>query len=84
MMQKSKNEVEAHYYLRRIKTPILHIIGKLDGIFGYGESYLPWKNLVGTEPENLKTIEYDNFGHGIPKDTIIKYHQSWIEKYSTN
>ena len=84
MMQKSKNEVEAHYYLRRIKTPILHIIGKLDGIFGYEESYLPWKNLVGTEPENLKTIEYDNFGHGIPKDTIIKYHQSWIEKYSTN
>ena len=84
MMQKSKNEVEAHYYLRRIKTPILHIIGKLDGIFGYGESYLPWKDLVGTEPENLKTIEYDNFGHGIPKDTIIKYHQNWIEKYSTN
>ena len=31
-----------------------------------------------------KTIEYYNFGHGIPKDTIIKYHQSWIEKYSTN
>ena len=35
MLQKSKKEVEAHYYVRRIKTPILHIVGKEDGIFGY-------------------------------------------------
>ena len=83
MMQKSKKEVEAHYYLRRIKVPILHIAGKLDGIFGYDETFVPWKNLVGTEEKDLKIIELENIGHGIPNDTIIKYHQNWIENYFT-
>ena len=58
MMQKSKKEIEAHYYVRRIKTPIFHIIGKQDGIFGYKESYLPWKELIGTPKEKLKVIGY--------------------------
>ena len=35
MLQKSRKEIEAHFYLRRIKIPILHIVGKLDGIFEY-------------------------------------------------
>ena len=56
MMQKSKKEVEAHYYIRRIKTPILHIVGKEDGIFGFEESYKPWKELIGTPKNKLKLI----------------------------
>ena len=83
MAQKSKKEIEAHYYIRRIKTPIFHIVGKLDGIFG-PETYNPWKKLIGTPKKDLKTIEYDEYGHGIPKDTIIKYHSNWIKKYSIN
>jgi len=83
MMQKSKKEIEAHYYLRRIKTPVFHIIGKQDGIFGYKESYLPWKNLIGTPEKDLKLLEYDEFGHGIPIDTIIKYQSNWAKKYFT-
>ena len=81
MMQKSKKEIEAHYYVRRIKTPVFHITGKLDGIFG-PEAYLPWKKLIGTPSKDLMTIEYNEYGHGIPKDTIIKYHADWIKKYS--
>ena len=82
MMQKSKKEIEAHYYVRRIKTPVFHISGKLDGIFGPEDAFIPWKKLIGTAPKDLRTIEYDEYGHGIPKDTIIKYHSNWIKKYS--
>ena len=81
-MQKSKKEIDEHYYLRRVKTPIFHIVGKLDATLGYEDVYLPWKKLVGTDRKDLKTLELDGFGHGIPKDTIVKYHKSWIEKYS--
>ncbi len=84
MLQKSKKEVEAHYYVRRIKTPILHIIGKEDGIFGYEENYKPWKKLIGTPKDKLKLIELDNVGHGLPWDTIIKHHSNWIKAHTSN
>ena len=84
MLQKSKKEVEAHYYVRRIKTPILHIIGKEDGIFGYEENYKPWKKLIGTSKDKLKLIELDNVGHGLPWDTIIKHHSNWIKAHTVN
>ena len=82
-MQRAKKEIDEHFYLRRVKTPIFHIVGKLDATLGYEDVYLPWKKLVGTDLDDLKTLELDDFGHGIPKDTIVKYHKSWIEKYST-
>ncbi len=84
MLQKSKKEVEAHYYVRRIKTPILHIIGKEDGIFGYEKNYKPWKKLIGTPKEKLKLIELDDVGHGLPWDTIIKHHSNWIKVNTIN
>ena len=84
MMQKSKKEVEAHYYIRRIKTPILHIVGKEDGIFSYEKSYKPWKNLIGTPNDKLKLIELDNVGHGLPGDTIVKNHLNWIKAHTSN
>ena len=83
-MQKPKKEIDEHYYLRRIKTPIFHIVGKLDGTLGYEDIFIPWKKLVGTNREDLVTLELEGVGHGIPRDTIIKYHQNWIEKYSIN
>lgn len=82
-MQRAKKEIDEHFYLRRVKTPIFHIVGKLDATLGYEDVYLPWKKLVGTDLDDLKTLELEDFGHGIPKDTIVKYHKSWIEKYST-
>ena len=84
MMQKSKKEVEAHYYIRRIKTPILHIVGKEDGIFSCEKSYKPWKNLIGTPNDKLKLIELDNVGHGLPGDTIVKNHLNWIKSHTSN
>ena len=82
MIQKSKKEIEAHYYVRRIKTPILHIIGKEDGIFGYEENFKPWKKLIGTPKEKLKTIELENVGHGLPWDTIVRHQSKWIKTHS--
>ncbi len=84
MMQKSRKEVEAHYYVRRIKTPILHIVGKEDGIFGFEESYKPWKELIGTPKDKLKLIELDNVGHGVPWDTVRKHHSNWIKAHTSN
>ena len=84
MLQKSKKEIEAHYYVRRIKTPILHIIGKEDGIFGYEENYKPWRKLIGTPKDKLKLIELDNVGHGLPWDTIIKHHSNWVKTHTLN
>lgn len=82
-MQKSKKEIDEHYYVRRIKTPIFHMVGKLDGTLGYEDVYLPWKKLIGTDEKNLISLELEDFGHGLPKDSIIKYHQNWIKKYFT-
>ena len=69
----TQKEIDEHFYLRRVKTPIFHIVGKLDATLGYEDVYLPWKKLVGTDLEDLKTLELEDFGHGIPKDTIVKY-----------
>jgi len=80
-MQKSKKEIDEHYYVRRVKTPIFHMVGKLDGTLGYEDVYLPWKKLIATPKKDLKTLELEDFGHGLPKDSIIKYHSSWAKKY---
>jgi hypothetical protein len=55
MLQESKKEIEPHIYLRRIKLLILHIVGKLDGVFDYEKSFKPWNELVGT-PEKEKKL----------------------------
>ena len=39
--------------------------------------------LIGTDEKNLISLELEDFGHGLPKDSIIKYHQNWIKKYFT-
>tara|TARA_A100001011_G_scaffold351285_1_gene391268 strand:- start:2753 stop:5035 length:2283 start_codon:yes stop_codon:yes gene_type:complete len=75
-------ETDYHYYTRRIKTPILHIVGKLDPVVSYNEMFLPWKEIIGTPKKDLKIIEMDDVGHFVPRDTIYKYHRNWIKKYS--
>ena len=74
MLQKSRKEIESHLYIRRIKIPILHIVGKLDGIFEFEESFLPWNELVGTPKKDKNIIILDNKGHGIPRDIMIQNH----------
>ena len=82
MLQKSRKEIEAHLYLRRIKIPILHIVGKLDGIFEYEDSFLPWNKLIGTPKKDKLNIVLDNAGHGLPKDVIIENHLEFLKKYN--
>tara|TARA_B100000945_G_scaffold189624_1_gene152293 strand:- start:214 stop:429 length:216 start_codon:yes stop_codon:yes gene_type:complete len=71
-MQRSKKEIDQHYYLKIVKTPIFHTVGKLDATLGYEDVYLPWKKIVGTDLKDLRTLELEDFGYGIPKDTIAK------------
>jgi hypothetical protein len=84
MLQKSRKEIEAHFYLRRIKIPILHIVGKLDGIFEYEDSFLPWNKLIGTPEEDKFIIAIDKAGHGdgISQDIIINNHLELLKKYN--
>jgi len=84
MLQKSRKEIESHIYLRRIKIPILHIVGKLDGIFEYEDSFLPWNKLIGTPEEDKFIIAIDNAGHGdgISRDIIINNHLELLKKYN--
>ena len=82
MLQKSRKEIESHLYIRRIKIPILHIVGKLDGIFEFEESFLPWNELVGTPEKDKNIIILDNIGHGIPRDIRMKNHLKFLKKYN--
>ena len=82
MLQKSRKEIESHLYVRRIKIPILHIVGKLDGIFEFEDSFIPWNELVGTPDEDKKIVILDEIGHGLPKDLMIDKHLQFIKKYN--
>ena len=82
MLQKSKKEIEPHIYLRRIKIPILHIVGKSDGFFDHEKSFKPWNKLIGTPEKDKTNIILENTGHGLPKDTIIKYQLEFLKKYN--
>ena len=82
MLQKSRKEIESHFYIRRIKIPILHIVGKLDGIFEYEDSFLPWNDLIGTPKENKEIIILDKTGHGLPNDVVIKNQLKFLKKYN--
>ena len=82
MLQKSKKEIEPHIYLRRIKIPILHIVGKSDGFFDHEKSFKPWNKLIGTPEKDKMNIILENTGHGLPKDTIIKYQLEFLKKYN--
>ncbi len=64
---------------RRIKVPILHIVGKLDGIFEYEDSFLPWNQLIGTPEKDKTIIILDKVGHGLPKDVMIENHLKFLK-----
>ena len=82
MLQKSRKEIESHLYIRRIKIPILHIVGKLDGIFEYEDSFLPWNKLIGTPEKDKHIITLEKIGHGLPKDIMIKNQLEFLKKYN--
>lgn len=82
MLQKSRREIESHLYLRRIEIPILHIVGKLDGIFEFEDSFIPWNELIGTNEKDKTIIILENVGHGLPKDLMIENHLKFLKKYN--
>jgi hypothetical protein len=82
MLQKSRREIESHLYVRRIEIPILHIVGKLDGIFEFEDSFIPWNELIGTNEKDKTIIILENVGHGLPKDLMIENHLKFLKKYN--
>jgi len=82
MLQRSKKEIEPHIYLRRIKMPILHIVGTLDGIFEYEDSFVPWNNLIGTPEKDKKIIILEGIGHALDWDIIIENQLKFLKQYN--
>ena len=80
-LPRAKREIDPALFIRRVRTPILHITGKLDGIFEYESSQIPMQKLLGTPKKDQKMIVLEDVGHGIPRDTIIANHLAWIRKY---
>ncbi len=83
-VQKSKKEIEPAIFIRRIKIPVMHITGKLDGVFEYENSQIPMQKLLGTPKTDQKMIVLEGVGHGIPKDTIVVNHLQWLKKYEVD
>ena len=75
-------QIESHLYVRRIEIPILHIVGKLDGIFEFEDSFIPWNELIGTNEKDKTIIILENVGHGLPKDLMIENHLKFLKKYN--
>ena len=62
--------------------PILHIVGTLDGIFEYEDSFVPWNNLIGTPDKDKKTIVLDGAGHALDWDIIIENQLKFLKQYN--
>ena len=81
-VQKSKQEIDAALFTRRINIPVMHITGKNDGIFDYKNSQLPMQKLLGTPLEDQEMIVLEGVGHIIPKEIRIDNHLRWLKKYT--
>tara|TARA_B100001564_G_scaffold80966_1_gene65164 strand:- start:2215 stop:4461 length:2247 start_codon:yes stop_codon:yes gene_type:complete len=80
-LPKSKKEIDPSIFVRRINIPIMHVYGKSDGFFRYEDSFIPWKNLIGSDSRDIFIIELDEIGHGIPPDILLKNHLNFLKKY---
>ena len=80
-LPRAQRAIDPALFIRRVRTPIMHITGKLDGIFEYESSQIPMQKLLGTPKKNQKMIVLEDVGHGIPRDTIIVNHLAWLKKY---
>ena len=57
--QRSKKEIEPHYYTRRINIPVLMVNGKYDQFFPLETSQIPMFRLLGTPSEHKKHYIYE-------------------------
>ena len=80
-LPRAQRAIDPALFIRRVRTPIMHITGKLDGIFEYESSQIPMQKLLGTPKKDQKMIVLEDVGHGIPRDTIIVNHLAWLKKY---
>ena len=79
-LPRSKKEINPAYFIRRIRTPIMHITGKGDGVFEYETSQIPMQKLLGTPKEDQEMIVLEDVGHSIPKDIRVEHHLRWLKR----
>jgi eukaryotic-like serine/threonine-protein kinase len=80
LFQRSLPEVDAIYFLPRIKTPVLMLNGKYDFFFPYETSQRPFFEMLGTGKENKRIIAYEG-GHSVPRTQLVKESLAWLDRY---
>ncbi len=79
-MERALPEVDQLNYLPRIKQPILMLNGKYDMFFPVETSEKPMFALLGTAPEDKKSIIYES-GHLVPRTDFMRETLNWYDKY---
>jgi hypothetical protein len=63
-------------------VPVLHIVGTLDGIFEYEDSFIPWNKLIGTPEKDKRIIISEGVGHGLNRDLLIENQLKFLKEYN--
>ena len=78
--QPSKKNVEAYLFSPRVTCPLLMLNGKYDMFFPLETSQKPMFELIGTAEVDKKHYVYPS-GHYVPRDSLVKEHLGWLDKY---
>ena len=78
--QSSEPEVEAYNFTKRVTCPVLMLNGKYDVFFPLETSQKPMFEFLAT-PEADKRHYVFPSGHYVPRDSLVKEHLGWLDKY---
>jgi dienelactone hydrolase len=67
-------------YVRHVKCPTLMLNGRYDMRFPYETSVKPMFDLLGTPPEQKKTIAFET-DHFVPSNELVKETLAWLDRY---
>ena len=74
-------EIDRVNYLPRVRKPVLMLNSRYDWNYPYDISQKPFYDLLGTPEEHKKLILYDESGHQVPWNAVIKETLNWYDQY---
>ncbi len=73
-------ETNPVHYARRIKIPMLMLVGRYDSMFSFESAIEPLYRLFGTAPEDKVMKAYDT-DHIPPKAEFVTEILKWLDRY---
>lgn len=74
-------EVDQINYVTRISVPTLMLNGRHDPLEPVESSQLPMLRLLGTPEADKRHVIYEGFGHGLPRNELIRETLDWLDTY---